>query len=52
MAIAIKSIPTLRGKVARDFVKKAEAAEKNRGTIDFTKQAKIAKAILDKANMK
>ena len=49
MAIAIKSIPTLKDKEAAAFVKKAEEAAANRGAIDFTKQIKDAQAILAKS---
>ena len=38
MALEIKAIPTLRGK-------------ENKGKTDFSKQVKIARAILKKANM-
>ena len=51
MAIAIKSIPTLKGEAAIKFVKKAEAASKKRATIDFSKQIKIATKILKKAKL-
>ena len=52
MAIAIKSIPTLTEKVAQTFVRKATAAAKKRGSVDFTKQVSSANNILKKANMK
>ena len=52
MAIAIKSIPTLKDKEAAAFVKKAEQAVANRGTINFTKQIKDAQAILAKAKLR
>ncbi len=52
MAIAIKSIPTLENETAQAFVKKADSAVKNRATVDFSKQVKIARAILKKANLK
>jgi len=48
MALEIRSCPTLKGKVAKRFVKNAEEAFKNKGTIDFTKQAEITNRILDK----
>lgn len=51
MAIAIKSIPTLKGKEARSFNKKADAAFSKRATIDYSKQGRIARAILEKAKM-
>jgi len=52
MAIAIKSIPTLRDKEAAAFVKKAEEAASNRGTVKFAKQVKDARAILAKSNLR
>ncbi|MHA8104824.1 hypothetical protein [Aquirufa nivalisilvae] len=52
MAIAIKSVPILKDKVARKFVNNAEKALKLRGTVDFTKQVEITNRILAKANMR
>ncbi|MEX0810612.1 MAG: hypothetical protein WD048_00260 [Chitinophagales bacterium] len=52
MAIAIKSIPTLKDKVAKDFVKNANEATRNRASIDFSKQIQTARSILDKAKIK
>ena len=51
MAIPIKSIPTLRGKVAERFVKKAERAEKKRATVDFSEHIKVCASILQKAKI-
>lgn len=51
MAIAIKSIPTLKNKEAQRFVHKAETAAKNRATVDFSEQAKTIQAILKKAKL-
>ena len=51
MALEIKAIPTLRGKEAERFVKEADKAYQNKGKTDFSKQVKIARAILKKANM-
>ncbi|MBS5797351.1 MAG: hypothetical protein KH100_06030 [Dysgonomonas mossii] len=51
MAIAIKNIPTLRDKVASDFVQKANVAVKERSSIDFSKKVAIAHSILQKAKM-
>ena len=51
MALEIKAIPTLRGKEVERFVKAADKAYQNRGKTDFSKQVKIARAILKKANM-
>ena len=51
MAIPIKSVPTLKGKSAEAFVRKAERAEKERATIDMSKQAKMFASILSKAKI-
>lgn len=51
MAIAIKSVPTLKNKVATKFVKNAELASKKRGTVNFSKQVKAANQILEKASI-
>lgn len=51
MAIAIKSIPTLKGDDAKSFVRSANKAENKRATIDYSKQAKEARSILGKAKM-
>ena len=48
---AYLAIPTLRGKEAERFVKEADKAYQNKGKTDFSKQVKIARAILKKANM-
>lgn len=51
MAIYIKSIPTLKGDVAARFNRKAEQAELNRGSVDFTSQVEKARRILSKAKL-
>ncbi len=51
MAIAIKSIPTLRGNDAERFFEAAKKAETKSTTVNFKKQANIARAILSKAKM-
>lgn len=51
MAIAIKNIPTLRGEIALDFVRKADIAVKERSSIDFSKNVAIAHSILQKAKI-
>lgn len=51
MAIAIKSIPTLKGEDAKTFIKKADKALGKRATIDFSKQIEMSRAILKKANL-
>ena len=48
MAVYVKAIPTLRGKVAERFVKKSEDNLLRRGTIDFSKEAANSLAILAK----
>ena len=52
MATAIKSIPTLTEKVAKTFIRKADAETKKRGSVDFSKQVSSANKILEKAKMK
>jgi hypothetical protein len=52
MPIPIKVVPVLKGKAARDFILKADAALAKQGTIDFSKQVSIANKILEKAKMK
>lgn len=52
MSITIRSIPVLTDKVAQNFIRKADAAIKKRGTVDFTKQNSSANKILEKAKMK
>jgi hypothetical protein len=49
MAIVIKSIPTLNGKDAERFIQAANKAESKPATVDFSKQAQIARKILEKA---
>ena len=51
VAIPIRSIPTLRGKVAEAFMKKADKAAKERAAIDMSKQAKMFSSILSKAKI-
>lgn len=51
MAIAISNIPVLKGKEAEDFIKKAEDAELERGTIDFSEQRLAMKKILERAEL-
>ena len=51
MAISIKIIPTLRGRVASRFCKTAAENEKKRASVNFTTQVKIAKAILRKSKV-
>ena len=51
MAIAIKSIPVLRDKIASAFVAKAERNFSKRSTLDFSKQAQKADNILAQAKI-
>jgi len=51
MAIYIKSIPTLKGKVAERFNEHAAEAESKRGSIDFSNQIETARRILAEANL-
>ena len=51
MAIAIKSIPVLRDKVAQAFNATVKSNTAKRSTIDFSKQANVASKILAKANL-
>ena len=51
MAIPIRSVPTLKGKVAEAFIKKADNATKERATIDMSKQAKMFASILNRAKI-
>ncbi|MFA6400262.1 MAG: hypothetical protein WCX31_01345 [Salinivirgaceae bacterium] len=51
MAIAIKTIPTLKGKAAKAFNAKAEYSFEHKATIDFSSQVKIVNEILKKAKL-
>jgi hypothetical protein len=52
MAIAIKSIPVLKHRTAKSFVKKANDSLSRRASVDFSKQLESAKRILEKAKTK
>lgn len=52
MAIAIKSIPTLKNDVAKAFIQNAEAATSKRATVNFSKQVASTRSILKKFKMK
>ena len=45
MAIYIKPIPTLTGKVAEKFEKIARENEKKRGTVDFSREVEMLSLI-------
>ncbi|WP_173805367.1 hypothetical protein [Prevotella sp. P5-92] len=49
MAMAISNVPVLTGEAAETFVRKADEAMKNRGSIDFTEQRAEMKLILANA---
>ena len=51
MAMAISGIPVLTGDVAENFVEKAMIAEREKGTIDFSKQREAMKIILKNAKL-
>lgn len=51
MAIDIKSVPTLEKKVASDFIKEAKKSYENKGKIDFSKEIKAAKKILQNSSI-
>ncbi len=51
MTATIKSVPTLKGKVAEDFVEKAELSAKSKGSVNFSKQVKSATDILNKSDI-
>lgn len=52
MAIYIKPIPTLTGKVAERFEKVARENEAKRGTVDFSHEVEITKRILERSNIR
>ncbi len=52
MATRIKQIPVLTDREAEAFEKKASANLVKKGTVDFSKEAKIAQDILSKSKIK
>lgn len=52
MAIYIKPIPTLTGKVAEAFEKNARANEAKQRTVDFSQEVEMTKRILEKSNLR
>jgi hypothetical protein len=52
MAIVIKSIPILKKKSAKSFVKKADNSLSLKGSVDFSQQVKVTDAILKKAKLR
>jgi hypothetical protein len=51
MAIAIKSIPVLTGKAAKDFHKSVKDNAKKVEKIDFSKQLELTAKILEKSKI-
>ena len=51
MALKIKTIPELCGKIARRFVIKANKNYSNKKSIDFKNEVQSAKKILDKSKL-
>ncbi|GHU69465.1 hypothetical protein FACS189413_08430 [Bacteroidia bacterium] len=49
MAIPIRSVPVLEGKVAERFERERIKAEKKRGSIDITENVKIFNKMRDEA---
>lgn len=46
MAMTISNIPVLRGKEAERFIQLAKQAERERGSIDFSKERELFRKIL------
>ena len=51
MALAIKSIPTLQGDIARKFEAEATKVENKPGSKDYRKKAKLVKEYLQRINL-
>lgn len=51
MAIAIKNIPALKGKAAKEFLTAAEKSTKRKASIDFSEKVRIAQQILQKSRV-
>ena len=51
MTIAISNIPVLKGEEAENFIKKAQEAEVERGSIDFSQQRITMQKILEVAEL-
>lgn len=51
MAIEISNIPVLKGEDAENFIKCAQEAEKERGSIDFSLQRDAMRKILEEAHI-
>ena len=51
MAMPISCIPVLTDKVAEEFVRKAQQAERERGTIDTTEMRRNMRKILERSKL-
>ena len=51
MAITIRQIPVLKGRVASRFTEKADASTVKKHSVDFSAQSSIAKKILENAKI-
>ena len=51
MAIAISNIPVLKGEEAENFIKRAQEADMERGSVDFSQQRDTMKKILEEAHI-
>jgi len=49
MALPIRAIPVLEGKVATRFLREMKKAEKERGTIDISENIKAARALWERS---
>ena len=51
MSQPISSVPVLTGKVAEEFVRKAQQAERKKGTIDTTEMMRNMRKILERSKL-
>lgn len=51
MAVFVKAIPTLHGRVADRFNEQAIASEVNRASVDYTEQVESMRAILTESEL-
>ena len=49
MAIPIRAIPVLEGKVAERFLREMKKAEKERGTIDISESKRAARILWERS---
>ena len=52
MSIKIRIIPTLKGRSAERFTRFVSQNVQNRGSVDFSKEVKMAQHILEKSEFK